>query len=159
MTRSRPPSPLPLPAVARAAGLGLLAASLLAGCVLVDGRGGPPPHAPAYGARPRSVVVLPPPVTVTPTLVVIAGTPVSYATNWPEDLFYYEGRYYRPYQGSWYWSVTVGGEWVQVSVGQVPRVVLQVPPDYREHRGGPPPWSHGRGRHGKGRHGHGGDDD
>ncbi len=104
MTRSRSVSSLPRPAVARAAGLGLLAASLLAGCVVVDGRGGPPPHAPAYGARARSVVVLPPPVTVTPSLVVIAGTPVSYAANWPDDLFFYEGRYYRPYQGNWYWT-------------------------------------------------------
>ncbi len=51
MTRSRSASSLPLQAVARTAGLGLLAASLLAGCVVVDGRGVPPPHAPAYGAR------------------------------------------------------------------------------------------------------------
>lgn len=140
------------PAAASAFAVALLSAAFLTGCVVVDKRGGPPPHAPAYGARPRSVVVVPPPVTVTPTLVVIAGTPVSYAANWPEDLFYYDGRWYRHYDGNWYWSVTVSGEWVQISVSQVPKVVLEVPPDYRKRgKGGPPPWAPAHGARGKGK--------
>ncbi len=130
----------------------LLAAAFLAGCVVVDKRPekpGPPPWAPAYGARAKKV---PPPVTVTPTVVVIAGSPVAYAANWPEDLFYYEGRWYRPYEGNWYWSVTVGGTWTQISVSQVPKVVLEVPPDYRQRsRGGPPPWAPAHGAREKGK--------
>lgn len=147
MPQSRPGRRTPVPA--RTAGAGLLVASLLAGCVIAERPVGPPPHAPAYGARGGGVVLVPPPVTVTPTLVVVAGTQVAYASNWPEDLFYYGGRYYRPYRGNWYWSVTVGGQWAQITVSQVPRVIVELPRDYRKHGGGPPPWAPAHGRRGK----------
>lgn len=129
---------------------GWLLASLLAGCLVVDKRGGgPPPWAPAHGRRAQGVVVVPPPVTVQPSLVLIAGTPVAFVENWSDDLFFYDGRYYRPYQGGWYWSVAVGGPWTYVSVGQVPSVVLHVPPDYRARKGGP--WAPAHGARGKGK--------
>jgi hypothetical protein len=102
---------------------------LLAGCVIA-----PPPGGPAGPASsPPAAVVVPPPVTVTPTFVVVQGTPVAYASNWPEDLFLYEGRYYRVYRGHWYWAATLGSGWTYVSVGQVPRVVVEVQPRYRPH--------------------------
>jgi hypothetical protein len=131
----------------------LVLGMVLAGCVVVDRRGGPPPWAPAHGRGAGTVVVVPPPITVQPSLVLIAGTPVAFADNWSEDLFFYDGRYYRPYQGGWYWSVTVGGPWSVISVGQVPAVVVQVPPDYRKRRGGPPPWAPAHGARGKGKKG------
>jgi len=101
---------------------------LVAGCVIAPPPGGPPGPPPG---PPTAVVV--PPVTVTPTFVVVQGTPVAYASNWPEDLFRYEGRYYRVYQGHWYSSLTVGSGWTYISVGQVPRVVVEVQPRYRPH--------------------------
>jgi hypothetical protein len=128
----------------RAAAVALVGATLLGGCV-VAGKGGPPPHAPAYGLRAKT----PPKITVRPTVVVIAGLPVSYVANYPEDVFLFEGRWYRRYEGAWFWSLSVGGEWASISVGQVPRVVLEVPADYRSRKGGPPPHAPARGRRAK----------
>lgn len=128
--------------------LALFLAGSLAGCAVVHTRGGPPPHAPAWGARAK----LPPRVTIAPAVVVIPGTAVSFAENYPEDLFFFQGRWYRPYDGSWWWSVTVGGEWAQIAIGQVPRAVLEVPGDYRvkaAKRPGPPPWAPAHGRRAK----------
>jgi hypothetical protein len=81
----------------------------------------------------------------------IAGTPVSYVSNYSDDLFFYDGRWWRPYEGDWFWSVTVGGEWTQVTIGQVPRAVLEVPQDYRKRAGGPPPHAPAHGKRRKDR--------
>ncbi len=131
--------------------LGALVATLLAGtlagCAVVETRGGPPPHAPAWGARVKT----PPRITITPSVVLIAGTQVSFAENYSDDLFFFEGRWYRPYDGNWYWSVSVSGDWAAISVGQVPRAVLGVPSDYRAKakKGGPPPWAPAHGKRAK----------
>jgi hypothetical protein len=115
--------------------LALIGATLLGGCAVVTAsKDGPPPHAPAYGLRAKK----PPKLTVAPAVVVISGTQVSYASNHPEDLFFYQGRWWRPYDGQWYWAVTVGGDWTDVTLGEVPKAVLEIPNDYREKRGGPP---------------------
>jgi hypothetical protein len=131
--------------------LALAAALLAAGCTTVvhqrPSKGGPPPHAPAYGRRAK----MPPRITITPAVVVIVGSQVSYAENHPDDLFYFQGRWYRPYEGGWFWSVTLSGEWTEISVGEVPRPVLEVPPDYRKRKGGPPPHAPAHGRRGKGK--------
>ncbi|HEX7124547.1 MAG TPA: hypothetical protein VF406_02075 [Thermodesulfobacteriota bacterium] len=127
----------------------LLVAGMVAGCAVASAPGGPPPHAPAHGARAKR----PPRITITPTVVLIAGTQVAFAENYPGDLFYFQGRWYRPYDGRWWWSVTVNGEWVEIAVGQVPRAVLEVPRDYRRKavKGGPPPWAPAHGRRAKDR--------
>jgi hypothetical protein len=134
--------PTPLAAL-----LALFLAGTLAGCVVAGTTGGPPPHAPAHGARAKK----PPKITITPVVVVIAGTQVSFAENYADDLFYFQNRWYRPYDGSWWWSVSVSGDWVQISVGKVPRAVLEVPQDYRAKagKGGPPPWAPAHGRRAK----------
>lgn len=133
----------------RSAVAALLVTGMLAGCAVVLEPAGPPPHAPAHGARAK----MPPRIVVTPAIVVIPGTTVSFAENYADDLFYFEGRWYRPYEGNWYWSVSVSGDWGQIAVGQVPRAVLEVPRDYRvkARKGGPPDHAPAYGRRGKGK--------
>jgi hypothetical protein len=131
-----------------AAALALAGVLLVGGCAIVapsPGQGGPPAYAPAHGARAKT----PPKIAITPAVVLIAGTQVSYADNYPGDLFYFQGRWYRPYEGNWFWSVTVSGDWAEVGVGQVPRAVLEIPTDYRKRKGGPPPHAPAHGRRAK----------
>jgi hypothetical protein len=136
-----------VPYVAPAA-LALAGALLVGGCTTVvqsPGQGNPPAHAPAYGARAKK----PPTIAITPAVAVIAGTQVSYAENYAGDLFYFQGRWYRPYEGNWFWAVTVSGEWTEMTIGQVPKAVLEVPSDYRKRKGGPPPHAPAHGRRAK----------
>jgi hypothetical protein len=90
-------------------------------------KGQPPAHAQAHGVRAKT----PPPLGVTPSAAPIAGSPVAYAENAPEDLFLFEGVWYRAYEGVWYRAAAAGGEWAPVAKGDVPKAVLDVPADFR----------------------------
>jgi hypothetical protein len=65
--------------------------------------------------------------TVTaPELVLIQGD-VWVVERYQEPVFYTEGYYWRWYGSVWYRSTVHTGGWVQVSVGEVPASVKQVP--------------------------------
>ncbi len=107
----------------RAAGLVAgLAALFAAGCTVVVRPADPSTRAERHA---------PPPVTVAPALAPIAGSPVVYVANWHEDIFVFESRWYRPYDGLWYRAASVRGPWMAISPSFVPRPVLTVPAGHR----------------------------
>lgn len=66
-----------------------------------------------------------------PPLVVIPGTYVYFAPDADADVLFYDGWWYRPYEGQWYRSQAYSGPWGYVASGAVPQVVINVPPDFR----------------------------
>ncbi|PYM66089.1 MAG: hypothetical protein DMD79_03545 [Candidatus Rokuibacteriota bacterium] len=81
---------------------------------------------------------VPPPVVVTapPSLVVIPGTPVSYAPAASVNYFSFRGRFYTLHNRAWFYATAFNGPWVFVPVEQVPPPVLAVPVTYYK---SPPP--------------------
>ncbi len=70
-----------------------------------------------------------------PELVVIPGT---YAYTVPDagvDIIFYQGYWYRPYEGGWYRSRGYNGPWGYVDRHRVPGFFYSLPPDYRHHAG------------------------
>ena len=99
-----------------------------------------------------------PPIVLTapPPLVVVPGTPVSYAPDVQANLFFYQGRYYTVANGVWSRAPAYSGPWVVIQIGQVPAPVVAVPVEYYKippgqlKKHGPPPWAgHGHGKHPK----------
>lgn len=95
-----------------------------------------------------------PPIVVTtpPQLVVVPGTPVSYAPSVPTDYFFYNGRYYTVANGAWFTAPAYNGPWAVITIGQIPPPILAVPGEYYKippghlKQKGPPPWAgHGHG--------------
>jgi hypothetical protein len=135
----------------------VIAAVLLAGAagaVLV----GPAPaqaDSISIGINIGSTPPPPPPIVVAapPRLVVVPGTPVSYAPGVSFNFFAYGGRYYTHHDGAWFVSATYGGPWTFVAVERVPRPVLAVPVTYykvppghaKKHGGSPAAAGHGKG--------------
>jgi hypothetical protein len=82
----------------------------------------------------------PPPLAIPapPPMFVIPGTYVYFAPDIESDILFYQGYWYRPFRGHWYRSGVYNGKWVYVAPKRVPRVLLNLPPDYRrvppEHR-------------------------
>ncbi len=73
----------------------------------------------------------PPPVIVAPPrLVVVPGTPVSYAPGASFNVFVYGGRYYSFHDGIWFSAPAPGAPWVVIQTERVPRVVRGVPVTY-----------------------------
>lgn len=70
-------------------------------------------------------------LAASPSLALIAGTPVYFAPDVEADLFFYHGNWYRPYGGEWYVSAEFGGPWGRVSIGNVLRPLVDLPSDYR----------------------------
>jgi hypothetical protein len=81
------------------------------------------------GPPPRYVIPAPPPV------IVIPGTYVYAVPDIEVDILFYQGYWYRPHQGYWFRSRSYNGPWVYLAAPQVPRVLIELPPDYRR----PPP--------------------
>lgn len=65
---------------------------------------------------------------VNPSLVVIPGTYVYYVPDLEEDIFFYQGYWYRPWDGRWYRSRSYNGSWVYIT--NVPRILIDLPPGY-----------------------------
>lgn len=74
---------------------------------------------------PRVVIAAP------PAVVVIPGTYVYFAPDVEADIFFYHGYWYRPYRGYWYRAGGYNGPWVHIGPSRVPRVLLNIPPDFR----------------------------
>ena len=98
---------------------------------------------PAVGADPAKVAVkiatppppvaagpVPPTMTVTPTVVGIPGSSVTYVPNANFNLFVYSGRYYSLHNGTWFYAPTYKGPWMVVGGDRVPQPVLAVPTTY-----------------------------
>jgi len=77
--------------------------------------------------------VPPPPLVIPapPPVFVIPRTYVYFAPQVEVDIFFYQGYWYRPYRGHWYRSAIYNGKWVYIVPERVPRVLINLPPDFR----------------------------
>jgi hypothetical protein len=67
-----------------------------------------------------------------PHVVVIPGTYYVYMvpdTN--VDVLFYQGYWWRPYQGRWYRSQNYNGRWNYIETRGIPRGLRELPRDYR----------------------------
>jgi hypothetical protein len=108
---------------------GILIALSVFGIMLLLGMGYPS----GATAGVRINVPLPPPLVIPapPPMFVIPGTYVYFAPEVDVDVLFYHGYWYRPYQGHWYRSGTYNGKWAYIVPDRVPRVLINLPPDYR----------------------------
>ncbi len=76
--------------------------------------------------------------SVSPSLVVIPGTYVYMVPGVDFDIFFYQGWWYRPWEGRWYRAASYNGPWGYVEI--VPQPLIALPPGYVYWRtaGGPP---------------------
>jgi len=75
----------------------------------------------------------PPPLLIPapPPLVVVPRTYVYFAPEVEVDIFFYQGYWYRPYEGRWYRAKSYKGPWIYLVPEKVPHPVLRIPPDFR----------------------------
>lgn len=66
-----------------------------------------------------------------PAMAVVPGTYVYVAPEADADLFFYQGYWYRPYNGRWYVSVDFNGPWGSIAFNHVPQALINLPPAYR----------------------------
>ena len=69
--------------------------------------------------------------SVPPQVAVIPGTYVYYVPDADAEILFYEGRWYRPWEGRWYWARDYNGPWVIAGPRFVPAPLLRLPRDYR----------------------------
>jgi hypothetical protein len=70
-------------------------------------------------------------VSAPPPMVVIPGTYVYFVPDIDVDILFYHGYWYRPHRGRWYRSTGYNGPWVYLAPARLPRVLVELPPDYR----------------------------
>lgn len=63
-----------------------------------------------------------------PAVVVVPGTYVYAVPDIEVGLFFYQGFWYRPYEGHWYWASSYNGPWAFIEISRVPRVLVELPP-------------------------------
>lgn len=75
----------------------------------------------------------PPPLVIPapPPMFVIPRTYIYFAPKVDVDIFFYQGYWYRPHGGHWYRSVVYNGKWGYIAPERVPRVLINLPPDFR----------------------------
>jgi hypothetical protein len=66
-----------------------------------------------------------------PAVLLIPGTYAYFVPDVEVDIFFYHGYWYRPHKGYWFRSANYNGPWGHIVTTSVPRVVVQVPPDFR----------------------------
>ena len=66
-----------------------------------------------------------------PDLVVIPGTYVYMVPDIDVDVLFYQGDWWRPYQGRWYRSLDYDGQWSYVEAERIPSGLRALPQDYR----------------------------
>ncbi len=93
-------------------------------------------------------IPLPPPIIfpAPPEMVVIPETYVYAVPDVQEEIFFYNGWWWRPWEGRWYRSRYYDRDWVYFN--HVPHFYLNIPPswrdDYRHHRWRGQRWEHQR---------------
>jgi len=68
-----------------------------------------------------------------PDVVVIPGTYVYMVPDIDVDVLFYQGDWWRPYEGHWYRSQDYNGQWSYMEPGRVPSGLRGLPQDYRHH--------------------------
>lgn len=84
------------------------------------------------GARVDINIGITPPALVIggpPEVAVIPGTYVYFCPDVEADLFFFDGYWYRPYEGRWFRSGSYGGPWVFIE--SAPQVLITLPHDFR----------------------------
>lgn len=71
-----------------------------------------------------------------PDVVVIPGTNVYMVPDIDSDVLFFQGYWWRPYEGQWYRSRDYKGKWSFVEPRGIPRGLRELPRDYR-HRVSP----------------------
>jgi hypothetical protein len=66
-----------------------------------------------------------------PEVVVIPGTYVYMVPDIDVDILFYQGYWWRPYEGRWYRSRDYKGKWSYVKPWRIPRGLKALPQDYR----------------------------
>ena len=66
-----------------------------------------------------------------PDLAVIPGTYVYMIPGVGQDVLFFSGYWYRPYEGRWFRGRSYNGPWRYCPDPQVPRAVIELPPNYR----------------------------
>jgi len=66
-----------------------------------------------------------------PEVAVIPGTYVYMVPDINVDILFYHGYWYRPYAGRWYFGLSYNGPWVYLDPVRIPRVLLELPSNYR----------------------------
>lgn len=66
-----------------------------------------------------------------PEVVVIPGTYVYMVPDIEADVLFYQGYWWRPYEGRWYRSRDYRGGWSYVDSGRIPGGLRALPQDYR----------------------------
>ncbi|MHB8882806.1 MAG: hypothetical protein ACYC69_15015 [Thermodesulfovibrionales bacterium] len=66
-----------------------------------------------------------------PEVVVIPGTNVYMVPDIDVDVLFFQGYWWRPYEGRWYRSRDYRGSWRYVAPGRIPRGLRALPGDYR----------------------------
>jgi len=88
----------------------------------------------AAGVNVNIGVFAPPPVyraPAPPPVVVIPGTYVYMVPDIAVEILFYHGYWYRPYEGRWYRGKSYNGPWAYLAPPKVPRVIVELPPNYR----------------------------
>lgn len=86
-----------------------------------------------YAVSGNAQAVEGPPMVVIqgdPVLVVIPGTYVYYVDGYQQDVFFYDGSWYRPWHNHWYSSSVYSGAWVTVNTP--PQYVTGLPDGWRK---------------------------
>lgn len=66
-----------------------------------------------------------------PDVVVIPGSYVYTVPAIGMDVFFFSGSWYRPHEGRWFRGSSYNGPWRYCPDRQVPRAVIELPPNYR----------------------------
>jgi hypothetical protein len=66
-----------------------------------------------------------------PEVVVIPGTYVYMVPDIDVDVLFFQGYWWRPYEGHWYRSRNYKGSWTYVAPSRIPRGLRELPQDYR----------------------------
>ena len=101
----------------------------------VDVEIGVPPISVAIGVPPPLVISAPPAVEVIP------GTYAYFAPDVGVDLFFYDGLWYRSYDGRWFSCASYDGPWVFVA--SPPGVLVTLPSNFRVLAGAGPRIAYG----------------
>jgi hypothetical protein len=78
-------------------------------------------------------IVAPPPLqfAAPPDLYVFpSGASYVYMVPNYDGVYFYGGRWYRFYDGYWFWSSSYNGYWEYIEPSMIPQVIVVIPPEY-----------------------------